>query len=245
MNDRRDLWRWAWGRTWRWRVVVVIAAVLLFYVGFLILGFVPINRGYTLPAAGARVVLYVRNNEIHTDIVMPVVDEGTGVDWRKLFPPEDCLGDVSGAEYVAVGWGNRGFFIEIERWADLKVSTLLAAIFPSESVLHVEYLDQSGVEAGMRKIAVSRENYLKLAEFVRSSVGRVDERGMAQLATETSYNDSDRFYMATGSYHAFNTCNQWTGRGLARAGAPTGIWTPLKEQALVWLPLVGGQVETK
>ena len=71
---------------------------------------------------------------------------------------------------------------------------------------------------------------------MRSSVGRIDERGLAQLATETSYNDSDRFYMATGSYHAFNTCNQWTGRGLAKVGAPTGIWTPLKDQVLFWLP---------
>jgi uncharacterized protein (TIGR02117 family) len=223
-------------RKWRWRFGVLAAGVVLLYAGFLLLGFVPVNRNYKVPPSGDRVMLFVRSNEIHTDIVMPIVHEPTGIDWRKLFAPEDCLGDVSGAEYVAAGWGNRGFFIEIERWADLKVSTLLKAIFPSESVLHVEYLDQSLVGGEMRKIVVSHQDYLKLAEFVKSSVGRIDKRGFAQLATETSYNDSDRFYMASGSYHAFNTCNQWTGRGLKLAGVPIGIWTPLKQQVLFWLP---------
>ena len=47
------------------------------------------------------------------------------------------------------------------------------------------------------------------------------------LATEVSYGNHDRFYLSRGRYHLFNTCNQWTGRGLARAGVPTGIWTPL------------------
>jgi hypothetical protein len=67
-------------------------------------------------------------------------------------------------------------------------------------------------------------------------VGGTDERGYASLASDSSYGSTDRFYTATGRYHCFNTCNQWTGRGLARAGVPVGIWTPLKPQVLCWLP---------
>ena len=69
-----------------------------------------------------------------------------------------------------------------------------------------------------------------------SSIGGVDSAGVANPATTVTYGASDRFYAATGRYHLFNTCNQWTGRGLARAGVPVGIWTPLKPHVLCWLP---------
>ena len=41
-----------------------------------------------------------------------------------------------GDRYVAIGWGDRGFYVDTPTWADLKLSTLCNALFvPSESVL--------------------------------------------------------------------------------------------------------------
>ena len=226
------------GRRWRWlwRLGGCGALAGLLYAAFLVLGFCPVNRNYTAPAASERVLLFIRSNEIHTDIVVPVWDEPAGIDWRELFPPENFQADVRGFSHVAVGWGNRGFYVETPRWSDLKLATVLSAIFPSEAVLHVEYVDVDSRDADLRELAVSRQNYRELAEFIRSTVGRRNAQGSAQSATEMTYGTSDRFYLASGHYHAFNTCNQWTGRGLKRAGVPIGIWTPLKQQVLCWLP---------
>ena len=125
-------------------------------------------------------------------------------------------------------------------WSDFRLSTAAGALFwPSESVLHVEYLDGAAEGPWFREVRLTRQQYQQITAFVRASAGSVDERGSAELATDRGYSSSDRFYAATGRYHCFNTCNQWTGRGLAHAGVPVGIWTPLKPQVLFWLPAAG------
>ena len=224
-------------KRWLLRALVALAALLGIYAAFLLLGFIPINRGYRFPPADDRVRIFVRSNEIHTDVVLPTVHEGSGIDWRQVFPPEHFDGDVEPLPYVAVGWGNRRFFVETPTWADLKISSVVSALFwPSESVLHVDYLLGASPGPNMREVFVSQEQYRELAGFIRDTLGQCDHRGCARTASEVTYGVTDRFYLASGRYHCFNTCNQWTGRALAHAGVPVGIWTPLKPQVLCWLP---------
>jgi len=218
-----------------WRLLRSSAGLLVFYVGFLALGFVPINYGYAPPAAD-YVVVFVRSNEVHTDLVLPVRSAG-GVEWRQLFPPEHFRANVRADKYIAFGWGNRRFYIDTPTWAQFRLTTACGALFwPSEPVLHVEYLADAAPGEWTHEVRLTREQYARLAEFVHSTVDGADESGPATLASDSSYGSTDRFYTATGRYHCFNTCNQWTGRGLARAGVPIGIWTPLKPQVLRWLP---------
>lgn len=228
-------------RRWLRRLALLVAAFLFVYVGFLLLGFVPVNRGYVPPPADDRVRIFVRSNEIHTDLVLPVVSPevggDVGSDWRRTFPPEHFKADIGGEKYVAIGWGNRRFFVETPRWADLKISAVFGALFwPSESVVHVEYLYDVAPGANMREVQLTREQYRLLCEFVAASLGPTDSQDYAVPATTVTYNNFDRFYTSPGKYHLFNTCNQWTGRGLKRAGAPTGVWPPLKPHVLCWLP---------
>ena len=181
--------------------------------------------------------LFIRSSDIHTDFVMPIVCSDPAIDWRTRFPLGHFRAPLQHARYVAVGWGSRGFYVETPTWADLKIRTLCEALFtPSESVLHVEYLGEISPGPNMDELLVTREQYRELASFVDSTIGKRDEGGAAVLATDVSYSDYDRFYLSSGRYHMFNTCNQWTGRGLTRAGLPTGIWTPLVVHVRCWLP---------
>jgi uncharacterized protein (TIGR02117 family) len=221
---------------WRRRFVQALAGGFVFYCGFLLAGYIPVNRDFTPPSGDESVRIFIRSNEIHTDLVLPTNDTATQVDWRELFPPQHFRSDVRGARYVAIGWGNRAFFVDTPRWTDAKLSTALGAVFPSETVLHVEYLGDVVSGPYFRELRISRAQYQRLADFVRESTGETDEIGQGILATKSSYNYRDRFYVASGSYHAFNNCNQWTGRALKAAGVPTGIWTPLKSQVSCWLP---------
>ena len=207
------------------------------YGSFLLLGFVPLSWHANPPPPGDGVTIFVRSNEIHTDLVLPVACDNPVIDWRQRFPPAHFARDVQLDRFVAVGWGNRAFYVETPTWADFKISTAAGALFwPSETVLHVEYLYDAAAGDDFRAVRLSRDQYRELVEFVVSSIGEPDERGAAQPATSITYGSSDRFYIATGRYHLFNTCNQWTGRGLSRAGVPVGIWTPLKPHVLCWLP---------
>jgi uncharacterized protein (TIGR02117 family) len=237
-NENEQVGKASYWRRWPARAAMLTAVLALFYAGFLLLGFVPVNRGYVAPAKdGVRI--FVRSNEVHTDLVLPVVCEGEDVDWRRTFPLTDYWGNVREPKYVAIGWGNREFYVNTPTWAEFKVTSACGALFwPSETVLHVEYLNDVAPGERMRPVLLTREQYARLAAFVNSSVGMSHESGAACTATEISYGRRDRFYVASGRYHLFNTCNQWTGRGLKTAGVPTGIWTPLKPQVLYWLPAV-------
>lgn len=214
----------------------ILFALAIFYGSFLALGCVPVNRSF-VPATGEdRVVIYVRSNEIHTDLVLPVVHAPSGHHWREHFPPADFRGDVRDCQHIAIGWGNRAFYIDTPTWADFKISTAARALFwPSDSVLHVEYVAEIYPREYFREVAITAEQYRRLVDFIDSSAIK-NNNGCAVSASERTYGPQDRFYESSGNYHALNTCNQWTGRGLQRAGVTTGLWTPLKPQVLYWLP---------
>src|SRR5262245_52697674 len=129
-------------RIWLACGAVVAAGLAIFYAGFLLLGFVPVNRGYGQPPADDCVRIFVRSNEVHTDLVLPVVCDEIDADWRRVFPLADFWGNVREPKFVAIGWGNREFYVNTPTWAQFKLSSAAGALlWPSETVLHVEYLD--------------------------------------------------------------------------------------------------------
>ena len=219
------------------QAILTAGCGLAFYGCFLLLGFVPLNWPASPPPADDCVTIFVRSNEIHTDLVLPVACDDPAIDWRGRFPPQHFARDVRQDRFVAVGWGNRAFYVETPTWADFNLSKAAAALFwPSDTVLHVEYLYDAAAGDDFHEVRLTREQYADLARFVESSIATPAGDGAAEPATTITYGTSDRFYVATGRYHLFNTCNQWTGRGLASAGVPVGIWTPLKPHVLCWLP---------
>lgn len=126
------------------------------------------------------------------------------------------------------------FFLETPTWQDFRLVTALRSLFtPSESVLHVEYVS-APINESYHSIRVSLREYQQVCQFIDESIAK--EGDTAVTATTKTYGVNDRFYHSRGSYHLFNTCNQWTGRGLKRAGVRTGLWTPLQQQVRFWLP---------
>lgn len=231
------------GRTPLRRIVrvcqkLVVVAILL-YVTFLVLGFVPTNRSYLRPKPSSRVTIYVGMNAIHTNIIMPVKTKTVSGEWnwRNIFPQEHFhQSNIQASRYISVGWGDRGFYFDTPKWSDLSAKTVAkAALVPSQSVMHVDYRRYRGRRKYLRPIDITQENYERLAAHIVETIGKTED-GVAVPLTDFAYGKADRFYHAKGSYHAFNTCNQWTGQALRKAGVPTGIWTPLKTQVLNWLP---------
>lgn len=206
-------------------------ASLLVFAGVVLVGLIPVNNDFQPTPDGVE-VLFI-STDVHADVLVPIQTEI--VDWREVFPPGAVSADVSRATHVAIGWGDKGFYIGTPTWADLRMSTVGNALFlPSSTCLHVSYTEADLYRSGGRSVRISREQYARLVEFIRSSI-RPGPDGEAVAIPGAAYGFDDAFFEARGSYHVFNTCNCWIGRGMQAAGIRTGLFTPLPRTVLWYL----------
>ncbi len=203
----------------------LVLAVVLYVVAGLIGGLLPANPAWRAPAEG--VTIYVESNGIHTDLVMPKV--AAGVDWRDLARPRD-LRDPRYARYdhVAIGWGDKAFFLQTQHWSDVRPGTAIAAASGSEAtLLHIEHLPPPRRAADVRRLTLRPDEYRRLAAFIRASVAPGGRH-------YPGYDRNDAFLDARGRYSAVRTCNSWTGEALRAAGVRVGRWTPFPWTVLRW-----------
>ena len=173
------------------------------------------------PAEPPSIEAYVLSNGVHTDLVLPV--RSAVIDWRALFDPRDAKAPPLDAEFIAIGWGDRDFYLRTPTWADLTLRRAVGALFGANaSLLHVTWLSRAQLRQGAYAMPLSDAQYRRLIDHVRASL----PAGRAIAISGAGYGAEDAFYEALGSYHAFETCNTWTGRGLRVAGVPVSRWTP-------------------
>ena len=213
------------------RLLAVLVALPASYVLIaLLLGLVPANVRWHEPERGVQ--LYVRTNGVHTWILMPKVN--AIMDWRPYARAGD-LGDprYGRGDYIAVGYGNREFYLNTPTWADLTIRrAAYAVIGGGPPLLHVEHDYQPRPTEDTRPLRVTPQEYRRLVEFVRARF-RLDAQGRPIPLLGRGYNDWDMFYEANGGYSFVLTCNEWTGRALRHAGVRTGLWTPFA-QSIMW-----------
>lgn len=188
-------------------------------------GAIPVNSGWQQAQQGVRI--YVLDNGVHTDLVLPVSAEG--VDWRDLVKPEHFSDPGAAAKpYLAFGWGDRDFYLNTPTWSQVSpVRVASAMVGAGSTVLHVAHIPTPGVGPQMKTIVLSAQEYRRLAAFIRGT--------FAEGPAVKGYGGSDAFYPARGGYSAIRTCNQWTGDGLRAAGVKIGWWTPFPASVMVWL----------
>jgi len=209
-----------------WRLGQVLALLVAGYaVAAVVGGAIPVNSGWQQARSGVRI--YVIDNGIHTDLVLPVAAEG--VDWRDLMKPDD-IADPAQARHshIAFGWGDRDFYLNTPSWSQVspvRVAKAMAGM--GSTVLHVAHIPAPGVGPHMRTIVLSPDEYRRLAAFVRGT--------FAEGPSVHGYGASDAFYPAKGGYSAIRTCNQWTGSALREAGVKMGWWTPFTFAVMRWL----------
>lgn len=85
-----------------------------------------------------RYNVFVLSNGVHTDLVFPVHTDI--IDWEDVFPLNNNISQDSVYKYVAIGWGDKGFYLNTPEWKDLTAKTaLVAALGFGETALHVTY----------------------------------------------------------------------------------------------------------
>lgn len=211
-------------------LALLLAIPLAYLEAALLLGLLPANPFWSEAEEGVPV--YVRTNGVHTWIAMPKVSPI--IDWRRYAPGAHLADPRWGAaSHVAVGYGNRQFYLDTPTWAELSPATAFRALAGTgPTLLHVEHVHDPRPDRITRRIVLRTEEYRRLAEFVRARFALGADRRPVPLLGR-GYGPSDVFYEANGGYSFVMTCNEWTGRALRRAGVRTGLWTPL-EQSIMW-----------
>ena len=213
------------------RAAAVLAALpFLYFFAAFILALVPANAGWREPKHG--VTIFVRTNGVHTWIMVPKVTPD--MDWRPLVPGKDLKDPRWGrASHVALGYGNRTFYLETPTWGDLTMKNAFLAAFGSgRSLMHADHDTAPRPTEYQRPLTLSHAEYARLVDFMQASFQR-DAEGRTMPLLGRGYAANDMFYEAVGPYNAVLTCNEWTGRALRRAGVRTGLWTPLS-QSIMW-----------
>ena len=153
--------------------------------------------------------VFVVHNNWHAALVVRKADLAEGT-----VPEQDHFPE---AEYLEISWGDRDYFPATEEGIGL---ALRAAFWSRGSVLHVV-----GVKGGVNdyftegeiiEIAVSREAFGRLSEFVSSSFSRPDPSIPAQ--SRPGLVPYSRFYPAAGRFSILRTCNTWVAETLRSAG---------------------------
>jgi len=210
-------------------LALLLGLVGLYLVVALALGLIPRNAGFVDSSDGVEI--HVRTNGVHADLVLPTRHGAT--DWSADFPARHMRALDAPTDWIAFGWGDRGFMLGTPTWAELRPLTAFVALSGLGSgAMHVEYV-ASPLAYESRRVRLSAAQYERLVAYVRDSFVR--SAGAVQRIAP-GYFDTDAFYEAVPTYTFWNTCNEWTRRALAAAGVRTALWSPFDAGVLWHLP---------
>ncbi len=213
------------------KIIGCIAGFVALWFGCaLLLPKIKVNADYT--ATANDVTIYVQTNGVHTDIVMPkqiyLPNSVVSYNWNNLvndslFPDVD-----SSYKYVAIGWGDKGFYLDTPEWKDLKFKTAFNAVFGlGSTAMHVTYYKTMVPDdKRIKELKLSAADYQSLIAQITQNFKL--NNNSAQLIKHPNYGVHDNYFEANGHYSLFNTCNVWTGNTLKAANVSMGLWTPLQ-----------------
>jgi len=171
-----------------------------------------------------EVTIYIKTNGVHTDLVVPV--RNNQMDWSKEVKFSNTLSTDTTFNYLAMGWGDKGFYMETPTWADLKASVAFkAATGLSSTAIHATYYTAVKEDSDCVKIEISREQYARLIKYIGDSFRKDANGHFINIKTNANYGKTDAFYEAKGRYSLFHTCNSWTNAGLKASRQRACLWT--------------------
>lgn len=177
----------------------------------------------TSPDVAEGIAIFILSNGAHTDIVMPI--RNTIIDWSKEVKLENTQSNDPTMQYLAFGWGDKGFYLDTPTWAELKPSTAFeAAFFLSSSAMHTTFYHEMEEGEKCIKITISPDDYRRLIAYIKDSFDH-DAAGNIQLIAGHSYGTDDSFYEAKRVYSFLYTCNTWANNALKYCGQKASLWT--------------------
>jgi uncharacterized protein (TIGR02117 family) len=204
-----------------WVILVFVTFVSSWLLAALALPLITIN---SKPAPGNDVAIYIQTNGDHTDIIVPV--KNAIKDWTSEISYQNTISKDTTCNYVAVGWGDKGFYLNTPTWSQLKFSTAFkAAFWLSTSAIHATFCKNPKESADCKKLIMSYAQYIALVKYIDDTFKRDASNQTINIKTNAQYDKEDAFYEAKGRYNLFYTCNTWANNGLKACGQKACLWT--------------------
>ncbi|MFH6996986.1 TIGR02117 family protein [Flavobacterium sp. FlaQc-57] len=204
-----------------WTFLGIITFLILYMISVYLISKITVNSDIAQVDEKEAIPIYILSNGVHTDIVVPVVNEIK--DWRNQIQFSQTQSKDSLGNFIAFGWGDKGFYLNTPEWSDLKASTAAKAIFGvSSSAMHTTFYKGLGENENCKRILISKENYQKLVDYIAESF---NNSANPEWIQGYSYGKKDAFYEAKGSYNLFYTCNTWANSALKAANQKASLWT--------------------
>jgi uncharacterized protein (TIGR02117 family) len=204
----------------------IVAVLLLYVAAAFSLALIPV-AAEPVPPGGPRIPVYLYTpNGVHTDLVLPV--RTAQIDWsRQLKFAHTTSRDSIGYDYLAFGWGDKGFFY-IPGWGDLTFPIAFRAAFHlGTSAMHTTFYKPSELAPSTTcvRLDLTPDQYARLVAYVQGSF-RPGADGRAQYLPGHTYAGHDAFYEGQWAYSFWHTCNTWANNGLKVSGQRAALWTP-------------------
>jgi uncharacterized protein (TIGR02117 family) len=204
-----------------WTLFGIFTFLALYSTAVLLISRITVNSDIAEVDGQNAVPIYILSNGVHTDIVVPIQNEIK--DWRKEIQFSQTQSKDSLMNFIAFGWGDKGFYLDTPEWSDLKVSTAFKAAFGiNSSAMHTTFFKQLKEGEDCKRILISKEDYQKLVNFISDSFSNPIH---PEWIAGHSYGQKDAFYEAKGSYSLFYTCNTWANNALKAANQKASLWT--------------------
>ncbi|WP_304198334.1 TIGR02117 family protein [Flavobacterium alvei] len=204
-----------------WILLGIISFFVLYVISALSISKISVNSDVS--QKDKPIEIFILSNGVHTDIVVPIKNDIK--DWSKEIRFQQTKSKDSLVNYLAMGWGDKGFYLNTPEWSDLKASTAFNAAFGlSSSAMHTTFYKNIKEGADCKKIKISVEEYQKLIIYISESFKLGSNKNIQWISGYT-YGNSDAFYEANGSYNLFFTCNTWANNALKSANQKASLWT--------------------
>jgi len=203
-------------------LICLVAFVALYFTAAFCLSRITIPAGKTDDPK--EITIYIKTNGVHTDIVVPVRNDQ--MDWSREIKYGNIVSKDTAYQYLGIGWGDKGFFLETPTWSQLKLSVAFKAAFGlSTAAMHATYYKSMTEDNDCKKISISRKQYAGLINHITKWFQKDADGHFINIKTTANYSDTDAFYEAKGRYNLFFTCNTWANNMLKACGQKSCVWT--------------------
>ncbi len=222
----------------------LIAFMILFPIAYFsfveIAKYIPVNNNYRF-YENSDITIYVVSNGKHTDFMLP--SKNNVFNWINYLNSNNFK-QPHNPQYLSIGWGDKGFFIDTPEWEDLTFKTFANALFwPSPTAMHTTYVyEKPAFNNNVSEIKISINQYELLVNYITDHFQQ-NKNIPIKINCKSHYGTNDCFFEAHKSYHAFRTCNNWTNIGLKKMGVKTAVWAPLASNVMHHLPKPAKQEE--
>lgn len=205
---------------------LLFALIAVYFLIYWCLSRIPVDN-LTKTHASPTITIYLTSNGVHSDFVMPIKNKQ--FDWGKKLDLTDAFKQDSTRNWIAVGWGDKNFFLKTKNWDDLTVGTALKAVFGlGTGAIHVVQIKEPDAKSpDVVKLKLNAMEYGQLCKYIDK--GLLKKNGKLSPVKNHPYSKYDFFFDSSSSYSMIYTCNSWTNTGLKRSYQKACLWTPFKD----------------